>query len=218
MCRSPRGGFGSPFIALLGRNVMYGTRFKRRAVSRPESMLGGRSRRRLLMRPAAYAILATAVCLAAATLPSSGKNDTAKAAAGPVGSGFTVTPADLAFILKQIKIAERHSRAFQGNPDPGDPGQPRSDRRPGLLPVDGRPECEPDPGPAHHLRPAHGRWIVQQPVPGPREVRGRGPAVPAPDDPGLQRSREHARRASVLLGPSLVRAEEGQRLRLAAPR
>ena len=59
-----------------------------------------------------------------ATLPSTGKNDQAKAAAGPVGNGFTVTPADLAFILKQIKIAERHSRAFVGNPDPGTPVNP----------------------------------------------------------------------------------------------
>ena len=33
---------------------------------------------------------------------------TAQAAVAPVGQGFTVTPADLAFILKQIKIAEAH--------------------------------------------------------------------------------------------------------------
>ncbi|MFE8887183.1 peroxidase family protein [Pseudarthrobacter enclensis] len=32
----------------------------------------------------------------------------AQAAQAPVGSGFTVTPADLAYILKQIKIAEAH--------------------------------------------------------------------------------------------------------------
>ena len=31
------------------------------------------------------------------------------AASAPVGQGFTVTPSDLAFILKQIKIAERHA-------------------------------------------------------------------------------------------------------------
>ena len=31
------------------------------------------------------------------------------AAVAPVGQGFTVTPSDLAFILKQIKIAERHA-------------------------------------------------------------------------------------------------------------
>src|SRR3954451_9630535 len=49
----------------------------------------------------------------------------------PVGQGFTVSPSDLAFILKQIKIAERHSAAVlqepgkvhdPPNPDPvGDP-------------------------------------------------------------------------------------------------
>ncbi|MEP7180152.1 MAG: hypothetical protein ABI775_13785, partial [Pseudonocardiales bacterium] len=33
----------------------------------------------------------------------------AQAAPGPVGSGFTVTAGDLSFILKQIKIAERHT-------------------------------------------------------------------------------------------------------------
>ena len=103
---------------------MYGTRFKRRGALRPEITPGGRSRRRLLMRPAAYAVLAAVVCLAAATLPSQGKSDQAKAAAGPVGNGFTVTPADLAFILKQIKIAERHRRAFMGTPDPGTPVNP----------------------------------------------------------------------------------------------
>jgi hypothetical protein len=46
---------------------MYGTRFRRRGVLRPESTTGVRSRRRLLMRPAAYAILAAALCVAAAT-------------------------------------------------------------------------------------------------------------------------------------------------------
>ena len=34
------------------------------------------------------------------------------AAVAPVGQGFTVTPSDLAFILKQIKIAERHAATF----------------------------------------------------------------------------------------------------------
>ncbi|MGO4258633.1 peroxidase family protein [Marmoricola sp. RAF53] len=33
----------------------------------------------------------------------------ARGAVAPVGNGFTVTPGDLSFILKQIKIAERHS-------------------------------------------------------------------------------------------------------------
>jgi hypothetical protein len=34
---------------------------------------------------------------------------TAEAVVGPVGAGFTITPGDLSFILKQIKIAERHA-------------------------------------------------------------------------------------------------------------
>jgi hypothetical protein len=33
-------------------------------------------------------------------------------AAAPVGQGFTVTPSDLAFILKQIKIAEHHAATY----------------------------------------------------------------------------------------------------------
>jgi hypothetical protein len=45
------------------------------------------------------------------------------AAPAPVGQGFTVTPSDLAFILKQIKIAERHSRAFLHS-DPSIPANP----------------------------------------------------------------------------------------------
>ena len=44
-------------------------------------------------------------------------------AANVVGQGFTVTPADLAFILKQIEIAERHSRVLAGI-EPGVPANP----------------------------------------------------------------------------------------------
>ena len=48
---------------------------------------------------------------------------TAQVSAATVGQGFTVTPADLAFILKQIKIAERHSRALVGA-EPTAPANP----------------------------------------------------------------------------------------------
>ncbi|MDT4988523.1 MAG: hypothetical protein QOI74_2617, partial [Micromonosporaceae bacterium] len=47
---------------------------------------------------------ALAVAVSIAVLPPTA----AQAAAGPVGNGFTVTAGDLAFILKQIKIAEHH--------------------------------------------------------------------------------------------------------------
>src|ERR1700712_2774042 len=59
-----------------------------------------RNRRRYL--PALIA-LAIAIPTAGMIAPA------AQAAVGPVGAGFTVTTGDLSFILKQIKIAERHS-------------------------------------------------------------------------------------------------------------
>ncbi|MGV8909696.1 MAG: peroxidase family protein [Propionicimonas sp.] len=56
--------------------------------------------------PATRRVAATSVLilLGALVLPAV----TAGAAVAPVGQGFTVSPADLAFILKQIKIAEAH--------------------------------------------------------------------------------------------------------------
>jgi hypothetical protein len=58
-------------------------------------------------------------------LSNIGVGATPVSAANIVGQGFVVTPSDLAFILRQIKIAERHSRALAGtdisipaNPDP----------------------------------------------------------------------------------------------------
>ena len=55
-------------------------------------------------------------------------------AVSPPGSGFTVTAGDLSFILKQIKIAERHSRA--------------PDRYPNKRPKEADPEfCESLVGP-----------------------------------------------------------------------
>ena len=49
-----------------------------------------------------------------ATLVVSGTGFSVQA---PVGEGFTVVPADLAFILKQIKIAEHHAATLT----PADP-------------------------------------------------------------------------------------------------
>src|SRR3954451_8990544 len=59
------------------------------------------------MRSHAKRVLAlgVSVLLSAGFLPA---NATSVQAAAPVGQGFTVTPSDLAFILKQIKIAEAH--------------------------------------------------------------------------------------------------------------
>ncbi|MEA2151192.1 MAG: hypothetical protein QOD69_3022, partial [Solirubrobacteraceae bacterium] len=54
---------------------------------------------------AAAGLLAASVGLGSALVPSP-----ASAVAGPTGSGLTVTPGDLAFILKQIKISEEHAK------------------------------------------------------------------------------------------------------------
>src|SRR6476620_10336728 len=53
-----------------------------------------------------------ALCALALTLGLGlqlGSMQQAVAAPAPVGNDFVVTPGDLAFILKQIKIAERHT-------------------------------------------------------------------------------------------------------------
>src|SRR4051812_45247131 len=64
-----------------------------------------RSRRRRGTATVAALVATSLTMLGIAALPSS-------AALGPVGNGFTVTAGDLSFILKQIKIAERHSTTY----------------------------------------------------------------------------------------------------------
>src|SRR3954451_855915 len=50
--------------------------------------------------------------LATQALTATSSSAAVAAAVRPVGNGFVVTPGDLAFILKQIKIAERHSTTY----------------------------------------------------------------------------------------------------------
>src|SRR3712207_4809294 len=94
--------------------------------------------------------IAAAAVLAALTTPLASP---AAAVVAPVGSGFTVTASDLSFILKQIRISERHAatltasspcgtlvaQAGDGVPD----GQQIPDRLTpyGLRTVDGRASC-----------------------------------------------------------------------------
>ncbi len=82
-------------------------------------------RRRLLghlARPRALAFAGVLACAGAAMLPTGAAVDrTASANAAPPGSatgpgnGFVVTSGDIMFILKQIKISERHAAAFNGD-------------------------------------------------------------------------------------------------------
>ncbi|MDX6552649.1 MAG: hypothetical protein QOH74_1137, partial [Gaiellales bacterium] len=64
-----------------------------------------------LSRLGCVAPASAAVIVAVATIASMG-GSAAHAAQAPTGQGFTVTPADLAFILKQIKIAEHHAATY----------------------------------------------------------------------------------------------------------
>src|SRR6478736_798988 len=67
---------------------------------------------------------------------------TSAQAVAPVGNGFTVTSGDLAFILKQIKISERHTTTLTGsnpcgtlvnNPGGVDDGIPDAEQVPDIL-------------------------------------------------------------------------------------
>src|SRR5215218_9713001 len=62
-----------------------------------------------------FLALGVALLLSAGVLPA---GPTSAQAAAPVGQGFTVTPADLAFILKQIKISEAHVANTTSPPGP----------------------------------------------------------------------------------------------------
>jgi len=89
---------------------------------------GSLSRRRRVLgqlaRPRTLSMLGVLACAGAAMLPTGAAVDrTSSASAAPAntatgaGNGFVVTPGDLVFILKNIKIAERHSAAFKGDPN-----------------------------------------------------------------------------------------------------
>ena len=64
---------------------------------------------RVFHRTAAVTALLFLVAEIAVVAVSTVRPQRAQAAKAPEGQGFTVTPGDLAFILKQIKIAERHA-------------------------------------------------------------------------------------------------------------
>ena len=75
---------------------------------------------------------------------------TPAAQAAPAGQGFTITPADLSFILEQIRIAEHHVATT-------DPATPCRD--------DDRNRPQPVPEPADLPRAADRRRVLQQPAP-----------------------------------------------------
>ena len=143
------------------------------------------------------------IAVVAASLILPGLAIPAHAVVGPVGNGFTVTQADLAFILRQIKIAERHAATLT-------PANPC-----GTL-VGPGPDQVPDALTSYGLRTVDGS--CNNLLPG--QVCGGRRAVPAVDHAGVQGRREPSCR---LLRPrqpgrptDVVRTEKGQRVRLAA--
>ena len=79
-----------------------------RNTSRKFGTVVARRRRRGAARSKPFAALC-ALALVLGLGLQLGMVQTASAAPAPVGNGFVVTHGDLAFILKQIKIAERHA-------------------------------------------------------------------------------------------------------------
>ena len=60
--------------------------------------------------------LAMGVAFAMSIATVTGVGVDGRGGGGPVGAGFTVTAGDLSFILKQIKIAERHTSTLDCRP------------------------------------------------------------------------------------------------------
>ena len=112
----------------------------------------------------------------------------AHAAVAPVGQGFTVTAGDLSFILKQIKISERHSATLTASNPVRHPGRsrPRTRSRTGSPPT----ACAPSTGPATTCSPGRETFAAaDQRVPAadhPDLPGRRGPSggLLRPDDPG----------------------------------
>ena len=151
---------------------------------------------RIFHRTAAVTALAFLVAEIAVVAVSSVRPQRAQAAAAPTGQNFTVTPGDLHFIMKQIKIAEQHASDADGEQPVWHAGRPR----PG-----------PDPGPADAVRPADRRRLVQQPLPAARAFRRRGRAVPAPGDTELPRCRGRGRRRPGTGSPAARRPATSRR-------
>jgi Animal haem peroxidase/Fibronectin type III domain/RTX calcium-binding nonapeptide repeat (4 copies) len=103
----------------------------------------------------------SAVAVAAVVVATAGGGllaQSASAVQAPVGSGFVVTSGDLSFILKQIKIAERHTRAFEGDPTAAVQPNPNPEADPSycLSMIGSGPNQVPDPLTTFGLRTVAG--------------------------------------------------------------
>ena len=110
--------------------------------TRTAQVLARRTRRSSRLRHRGRALAAIGLAMASIAVTTVNAPATA-APTAPVGNGFVVTAGDLSFILKQIKIAERHSATFTDDNPCGTLIGPASDQVPdaltayGLRTVDG---------------------------------------------------------------------------------
>ncbi len=132
-------------------------------------------------------------------------------AVAPPGNGFVVTAGDLSFILKQIKIAERHSATFTASNPCGTLVGPASDQIPDALTSYGLRTVD---GSCNNLFPGREKFAAaDQPFPrlAPAKFRDAEPITPSlpvgparPDE--LQAEARQQRRHRL-------RAEDGQQPR-----
>src|SRR3954454_19806514 len=109
-----------------------------RGITRKSGAAGPRTRRRGVTRSRPFSALC-ALALVLGLGLQLGMMQPASAASGTVGNGFVVTAGDLSFILKQIKIAERHTTTLSASnqcgtllKQPGD-GIPDAEQVPDIL-------------------------------------------------------------------------------------
>ena len=125
-----------------------------RARTRLQRALGRLRKRRVAIPTIATMVPVAVVALSLAIAASNSSN----AVTAPVGQGFTVTTGDLGFILKQIAIAERHTRALEGDrlaaPQPNP--NPAADPTYCLAMIGTAPDQVPDPITSYGLRTTDG--------------------------------------------------------------
>src|SRR3954452_8787591 len=128
-----------------------------------ESAPRARRRHGLRRRVSAFSALAVVVGLGL----QMGMVQSATAAPAPVGNDFVVTPGDLTFILKQIKIAERHTTTLTASDpcgtllaQPGD-GIPDKEQVPDVLTSYGLRTVD---GSCNNLKAATGQQAPGQPT------------------------------------------------------
>ena len=88
---------------------------------------------RVIHRTAAFSAMLFVVAEVAMVAVGSFHPSKAQAATAPTGQNFTVTAGDLHFIMKQIRIAERHSRTLTASDPCGTLVGPDPDQIPDRL-------------------------------------------------------------------------------------